>query len=55
MDTHLRAGFIGGTCLSTILGVQPQQLISTIVCAVVGAVVSFCVSVVLKFLLRKHK
>lgn len=53
MDTHLRAGFIGGTCLSTILGVQPQQLLSTVVCAVVGAVVSFCVSWLLKVVVKR--
>jgi hypothetical protein len=53
MDTNLKAGFLGGTFFSTVLGIQTDELIATIVCAAIGAVVSFVVSLVLNILWKK--
>ena len=53
MDTNLKAGFFGGTFLSTLLGFHTEQIVSTIICAGVGAVVSFIVSLVLNIIWKK--
>jgi hypothetical protein len=53
MDTNLKAGFVGGTFFSTILGIQTEELIVTIVLAGIGAIVSFVVSLILNILWKK--
>ena len=53
MDTNFKAGFFGGTFLSTILSVHTEQLIATIILAGIGAVVSFFVSLVLNIIWKK--
>ena len=53
MDTNLKAGFLGGTFFSTVLGIHTNELIATIVCAGVGAIVSFFVSLVLNIIWKK--
>ena len=53
MDTNLKAGFFGGTFLSTLLGIHTEQLIATIFLAGIGAVVSFVVSLTLNFIWKK--
>jgi hypothetical protein len=53
MDPNLKAGFIGGTFFSTVLGIQTDELITTVVCAGIGALVSFLVSLLLNILWKK--
>ena len=53
MDTNLKAGFLGGTFFSTILGIHTDELIATAVCAGIGAVVSFIISLILNILWKK--
>ncbi|MDG1805925.1 hypothetical protein [Flavicella sp.] len=53
MDSNLKAGFLGGTFFSTVLGIHTEQLIATIVCAAIGAIVSFIVSLLLNILWKK--
>ena len=53
MDTNLKAGVLGGTFFSTLKGIQTDQLIATVVCAGIGAVVSFVVSLILNILWNK--
>ena len=48
-DIQLRSGVVGGTVLSAIYNIELHDVVITAVMAVIGAVVSFFVS----FLLRK--
>ena len=48
-------GTVGGTFLSILPNVPSEDVLRTVVLAFIGAVVSFVVSVVLRFLLRKRK
>tara|TARA_R110002096_G_C14338959_1_gene701995 strand:- start:516 stop:698 length:183 start_codon:yes stop_codon:yes gene_type:complete len=55
MDHNTKASFLGGLFLSSIVHIGVEDIITTIVLAIVGAVVSFFVSVVLKWLHNKVK
>ncbi len=48
MDSNTKAGIIGGTFFSSIVNIGVADLVTTTVLAVVGAVVSFIVSLLLK-------
>ncbi|MBC8884011.1 hypothetical protein H9X57_13835 [Flavobacterium piscinae] len=48
-------GTAGGTFLSIVPNLNSEDLIKTVVLAAVGAVVSFSISVMLKYLCKKHK
>ncbi|MCZ8090948.1 MAG: hypothetical protein O9282_10215 [Flavobacterium sp.] len=48
-------GTAGGTFLSIVPNLNSEDLIKTVVLATVGAVVSFSISVLLKYLCKKHK
>ena len=48
-------GTMGGTFLSVIPNVHSEDVLRTIVLAIVGAVVSFVVSVLLRCLLKKRR
>lgn len=48
-------GTAGGTFLSMVPNLNSDDLVKTVVLAAVGAVVSFSISVLLKYLSRKHK
>ena len=48
-----KAGTIGGTLLSVALTIDGSDLMRTAVLAAVGAIVSFTISLLLKFLVRK--
>ncbi|MHB1197591.1 MAG: hypothetical protein ACYC0A_12205 [Lutibacter sp.] len=47
-DIQIRSGVIGGTLLSTALNISPHDLLFTAIMAVIGAVVSFFVSYILR-------
>ncbi|MDY0088760.1 MAG: hypothetical protein RBR78_00170 [Flavobacteriaceae bacterium] len=49
------AGTAGGTFLSIVPNLNSEDLVKTVSLAIVGAVVSFSISVLLKYLFRKHK
>jgi len=48
-------GTAGGTFLSVMPNLHSEDVIKTVVLASVGAVVSFIVSLALKYLIKKHK
>jgi len=48
-------GTAGGTFLSVLPNLHSEDVLKTILLASVGAVVSFSISLVLKFLIKKHK
>jgi len=48
-------GTAGGTFLSIIPNLNSEDVVKTIVLASIGAAVSFTISIILKFLIRKHK
>ena len=55
MDHNTKASFFGGLFLSSIVHIGVEDIITTIVLAIVGAVVSFFVSVILKWVHNKIK
>jgi len=48
-------GTVSGTTLTILANIGTSDIIKTAVLAAIGAVVSFCVSVLLKWLVRKFK
>lgn len=55
MPNSTQLGTLGGTFLSIVPNVTSADLLQTAVLAFVGAVVSFFVSVLLKWLLKNRK
>ena len=55
MDHNTRASFFGGLFLSSVFNIGVEDFITTIILAIVGAIVSFLVSVILKWLHQKFK
>jgi prepilin signal peptidase PulO-like enzyme (type II secretory pathway) len=49
-NLEIRSGVIGGTLLSSVFNISLNDVIFTVVMAVIGAVVSFGVSSLLKWL-----
>jgi len=47
-------GTAGGTFLSVIPNLQSEDIFKTIILATVGAIVSFLISLILKFIIKKH-
>lgn len=47
------AGTVGGTVLTIIGSLQPHDLVKTVILATVGAVVSFALSLLMKWLAKK--
>ncbi len=54
-DDSTKAGTLGGTILTVLFNMHSSDLIKTAVLAAVGAVVSFSVTLVLKFLIKRFK
>jgi len=54
-NNHTLMGTAGGTFLSMVPNIQSEDIAKTIVLAIVGAIVSFTISLLLKRLQRKHK
>ena len=48
-------GTAGGTFLSIIPNLNSEDVVKTIILATLGAIVSFTISILLKYLIRKHK
>jgi hypothetical protein len=48
-------GTVSGTVLTVLVNIGSSDIIKTVVLAVLGAVVSFGVSLLLKWLIRKFK
>ena len=48
-----KSGTIGGTLLTVVFSIQPEDLAKTAILAAVGAAVSFGVSIALKLLVKK--
>jgi hypothetical protein len=48
-------GTAGGTFLSVLPNLHSEDVLKTIILATLGAVVSFSISLALKFFIKKHK
>jgi hypothetical protein len=55
IDTSTKVATAGGTLLTFLGNIQTEDIIKTVVLSIIGAVVSFCVSMGLKWLVRKFK
>ena len=54
-DQNTKAGTLGGTLLTIVANIQSSDLFKTAMLAMVGAVVSFSVTLFLKFLIKRFK
>jgi len=54
-DNTTKAGTIGGTLLSMLFNIDSQDLLKTAILAAIGALVSFSVTLFLKFLIKRLK
>ena len=54
-DQQTKAGTLGGTLLSIVANIQTDDLIKTGILAAVGAVISFVVTLFLKFLIKRFR
>lgn len=54
-DSHTKAGTVGGTLLTIIVNIKSEDVLKTTILASVGAIVSFAVTLTLKFLIKKLK
>jgi hypothetical protein len=48
-------GTAGGTFLSIVPNLHSEDVLKTVLLAAVGAIVSFGISMALKFIIKKHK
>jgi len=48
-------GTAGGTFLSVLPNLHSEDLLKTTILAALGAIVSFIISMLLKYLIKKHK
>jgi hypothetical protein len=48
-------GTAGGTFLSVLPNLHSEDVLKTVVLASVGAIISFMISMTLKYLIKKHK
>ena len=54
-DQNTKAGTLGGTFLTIVVNIQSSDLLKTGILAAIGAVVSFGVTLFLKFLIKRIK
>jgi len=54
-DNSTKAGTAGGTLLTILVNIKSEDLLKTGILAAVGAVVSFSVTLLLKFLIKRFK
>ena len=54
-DSTTKAGTAAGTLLTIFVNINNADLVKTGILAAVGAIVSFCVTILLKALLRRLK
>ncbi len=50
-----KAGTVGGTLLSVVINLDSSDILRTIILATVGAIVSFSISVLLKWMVKAFK
>ncbi|MEP0984406.1 hypothetical protein [Ekhidna sp.] len=50
-----KAGTAGGTLLSVVMNIDAGDILRTVILATVGAIVSFSISVLLKWLVRSSR
>jgi len=55
MQVHDKAGIVGGTLLTVLVNLQSADILKTCILATVGAIVSFCVSLAMKWVVKKIK
>ena len=48
-------GTAGGTFLSVVPNLHSEDVLKTVLLAVIGAIVSFGISMILKFVIKKYK
>jgi hypothetical protein len=48
-------GTAGGTFLSVVPNLHSEDVVKTVLLAAIGAIVSFSISMVLKFFIKKHR
>jgi len=54
-DNNTKAGTAGGTLLTVLCYIRSEDLVKTAILAAIGAVVSFSVTLFLKFLIKRFK
>jgi len=54
-NNHTLMGTAGGTFLSVLPNLHSEDLLKTVILAALGAIVSFIISMLLKYLIKKHK
>jgi hypothetical protein len=54
-DSTTKRGTVGGTLLTIFANISSEDLIKTAILAAIGAVVSFGVTLLLKFLIKRVK
>ena len=54
VDHHTKAGILGGTILSAFLNLSWNAIVYTIIMAAIGAVVSFVISLLLRWLVKRY-
>ena len=52
-DNTTKTGTAGGTLLTILANISGQDILKTIILAAIGAVVSFLITLVMKFLMKK--
>lgn len=52
-DSTTKTGTAGGTLLTILANISGQDILKTIILAAIGAVVSFLITLVMKFLMKK--
>ena len=52
---HTLMGTVGGTFLSVLPNLHSEDVLKTVFLASLGAIVSFVMSMALKYLIKKHK
>lgn len=54
-DNNTMAGTAGGTLVSIIANIHTADLLKTGILAAIGAIVSFCVTLLLKYIIKHYK
>jgi hypothetical protein len=54
-DNSTKAGTAGGTLLTIIVNIKSEDILKTGILAAIGAVVSFGVTLLLKFLIKRFR
>jgi hypothetical protein len=55
MDDNTRSAIVGGTFFSSVVNIGVEDVATTIILAVIGAIVSFFVSIILKYIFQNLK